>query len=80
MGSLGDITKLPNVSKINNFDEIHDYILKKLEQSYDNDDYDLKLKHYMRAAINSGFDSNYVKIWEKNLNPTLNKLTIYLIK
>lgn len=74
LGSLGDITKLPNVSKINNFDEIHDYILKKLDQSYDNYDYDLKLKHYMRAAINAGFDSNYVKIWEKNLNPTTEQI------
>jgi len=69
LGSLGDIAKLPNVEKLDGFDNLHDLIEKKLNQNFKTDEYINNLRKYIVSAISSGFDENYVRVWEKNVLP-----------
>ena len=69
LGSLGDIIKLPNVEKLDEFSNLQSMILKKLDEELNTTEYTFKLKKYIEAAIVSGFDENYVRVWEKNVQP-----------
>ena len=69
LGSLGDVIKLPNIEKLINFNDLKKLVDKKLNQDLYTKEYELNLKKYIKAALISGFDKNYVQIWEKNIHP-----------
>ena len=74
LGSLGDVIKLPNIEKLESFNQLKELVDKKLNQDFNTDEYNISLKRYIKAAIASGFDKNYVKIWEKNVIPKNNEI------
>ena len=66
LGSLGDIIKLPNIEKLDEFKNLKKLIEKKIKENLNTDEYTLNLKKYIKAVLLSGFNENYVRVWQKN--------------
>ena len=66
LGSLGDVIKLPNIEKLDEFKNLKKLIEKKINENLNTDEYTLNLKKYIKAVLLSGFNENYVRVWQKN--------------
>lgn len=72
LGNLGTTLKLPNVFKHTDLTTLSKKIKDVLKVSLDNSEYERRLKNFVAAVYDTGFEFNYTKVWEngtKNFEP-----------
>jgi len=74
LGNLGTTLQLPNVFKHTDMTTLSDKIKEVLKYDFENDEYERRLMNFVAAAYDTGYDLNYIKIWEKGDKEGRNKL------
>lgn len=64
LGNLGTTLKLPNVFKHTDMTTLGNKIKEILKINLNNPDYEKKLENYVSAAYDTGFNLDYIKMWE----------------
>ena len=67
LGETGTLKRLPNVFAQKSFIDLTKKINELKNKKFDPENYNLKLYNYIEASFQTGFDSGYINIWEKNL-------------
>ena len=67
LGKTGTLKRLPNVFVQNSFVDLTKKINELKYKEFDSISYTKKLYNYIEASFQTGFDSGYINIWEKNL-------------
>ncbi|NUM25122.1 MAG: hypothetical protein HUU49_00690 [Candidatus Buchananbacteria bacterium] len=65
LGDLGTTLKLPNVFWHNNLATLSGKIKEIIKLDLHTDEYERRLENYVAAAIDTGFDFDYVSAWEE---------------
>jgi len=65
LGNLGTTLKLPNVFKHSDIMTLSSKIKEILGVDLRSSEYERKLENYVAAAYDTGFDLNYLAMWEK---------------
>jgi hypothetical protein len=65
-GKTGTLKRLPNVFYLNSFEGLTRKINELKNKKIDKEDYNTRLYNYIEASFQTGFDNNYLNIWEKN--------------
>lgn len=65
LGELGTTLALPNVFKHTDMTTLSEKIREILKVDLNNREYEKKLEDYVCAALDTGFNINYHKVWEK---------------
>ena len=65
LGDLGTTLKLPNVFKYGDLSTISAKIKELISLNLRTDEYEQRLENYVAAAIDVGFDFDYVSAWEE---------------
>ncbi|PIR12976.1 hypothetical protein COV49_03670 [Candidatus Falkowbacteria bacterium CG11_big_fil_rev_8_21_14_0_20_39_10] len=73
-GDLGITLKLPNIIRHTDMTTLSGKIKELLNKDLNNDDYERKLKNYIAAVFDAGFNTNYHKVWEKGDMSLLDRL------
>ncbi len=71
LGKTGTLKRLPNVFALNSFLDLTKKIIELKNEKFESMNYTSKLYNYIEASFQTGFDSDYIKIWEKNLTSDL---------
>lgn len=74
LGNLGTTLKLPNVYKHTDFATLDKKIRELLRVNLKNNEYETKLKNYVTAAYDTGFDMDYLAMWEMGKQDQAEKL------
>jgi hypothetical protein len=74
LGDLGTTLKLPNVFKHTDMTTLALKIKEVLKKDLSNNEYERLLENYVSAAYDTGFDIDYIKMWEENDNTDKEKL------
>lgn len=65
LGNLGTTLKLPNVFKYTDFTNLSKKIKEVLAVNLETEDYERRLENFVAAAFDTGFNLDYVAIWER---------------
>ena len=79
-GDLGTTLKLPNVFKHTDMTTLSKKIKEVLKINLQTDDYERRLENFVAAAYDTGFEFNYIGIWERDELADLDVLWQALIK
>lgn len=74
LGDLGTTLLLPNVRRCTDMTKLTTVLKEILQSSINEDDYDKKLLNYVAAAFDTGFDVDYINIWERGNSTEMEKL------
>lgn len=66
LGNLGTTQKLPNVVKHSDMSTLSSKIREVLSWELKNEEYESRLENYVSAVYDTGFDFNYLGVWERN--------------
>lgn len=74
LGNLGTTLKLPNVFRHADITTLSRKIKEVLKKDLHTADYEKKLENYVSAVYDTGFDVDYIRLWEKGGDKDKEKL------